>query len=96
MKKDWKYFFSPCKICATLCLVLIIAGLVSIGSSGGFSLYVVFVMGPALLLLLAIDWTVKKIIGNKIKLVCVVEVIIIVVLVCIFYESIAAALFALS
>lgn len=92
MKKDWKYFFSPCKICAILSLVFVIAGLVSINRSDGWSIFLVISMVPAVLLLLAIDWAIKRIIGHKLLYVWLAEVIIIVALICIFNDTIEMAL----
>lgn len=87
MKKNWKYFFSPCKVCAIIALVLMLVAVARMEATSGWSIFMVFELLPVVLILLGIDWAIKMIIGDNTKMVWLTEVIVMVVLVCVFDEK---------
>lgn len=76
MKKHWLYYLSPCILAAMICVFEIIRGLAGLQSSGGWSFFIVIILGPTLAILLVADFTVKMFTEN-LRSIWIIETIIV-------------------
>jgi hypothetical protein len=81
MKKHWLYYISPCILGMVICLIGIIAGLADMQKSGGWSWILVYLFGPALLILLVADVIIKIITKGKVLYIWITEVILIAIMI---------------
>ena len=76
MKKNWLYIISPCVLAIAFSLIMIIASAVEYKQSGGWSMIGVFVFVPVFFILILIDFVIKKLIGQKVLLIWVAEIVV--------------------
>jgi hypothetical protein len=87
MKKHWLYYFSPCIIGMVISLIAIIAGFADMQKSGGWSYILVYLFGPAFLILLVADVLIKIITKGKVLYIWITELILIAIMI-IWYGNI--------
>lgn len=80
MKRRWLYYFSPCIIALIVFVILMIAGCISLASSGYWILLVIYGW-PALLVPPVADFYVKKSTDGDVKRIWVIESVIVAVIV---------------
>ncbi|HEY8896685.1 MAG TPA: hypothetical protein VIM79_17800 [Niastella sp.] len=75
MKKHWLYYITPCTLASVIVLIFCIMGL----AEGGFGIIPFFFGLPALCILIALDWLVKKITKGKLLYIWIIELILVVI-----------------
>ena len=86
--RKWLTVVSPCVIAMVLCLTGIIASLLLLNKSAGWSYLGVIILLPSLFVLAALDFVVKAIVPRKPLQIWLAELILIVIGLFVFFEII--------
>jgi len=86
----WFRILSPCVIAIAFCIFAIFLGLVDLEKSGGWSFLIVIIFFSCVIVLLLLDFIVKLIFKKKRLYVWLIELVLIIIGIFIFFEFIYA------